>query len=415
MFYLLLLRGVALVAATGLVVQVSAPAPAPLGAAAPPGVAQEGAGASGRGQRPAPRPSAQGEDPPLLASDGKPALPGRVPEDATEPARAAWEALTEKLTVPRPAPPEGSAFSYEIKANGRFRDEETGSQDARARLSYLDVAKGYVSLQILDDEDRVISTQMRGPDPARPQLERRLEYWYKKERGEGTTDGWLNQSGGDFSSDREEVDRWAVGAYDIARILTPRSMRLTSLRTLALAEEYDPATRFLKLAGDPGILFPDVDVLGVQGGGAQSIASLAEGLTWLEVRTPDFRLFEDGLTEEQKRALRASPKRVVIGIRPAGPGESLADGRPALVIVSPTATGPLHAPGSLLMQCTEWFAQQARPEVILPGRLYAYEAVPSPTSPTGVAFDGQTTVDLFLVEGCRIGAGLTPQSFIPEE
>lgn len=416
MFYLLLLRGIAIAAATSLLAtpdRPEAPRPGAEGPRHASSLAAADAPAQ-EGERPARRPAAEeDEDPPLLASDGEPALPGRVPADTPEATKEAWQSLASTLTVPRPEAPDGAQLSFQIAAAVRHRDEESGTKDFRARVSYLDSPVAYVELETLDDEGRTISVEMRGPDPARPQLARRVEYWYRKDRGEGTTDGWVNLSGSDFKSSRDKVDRAAVASFNIARILTPHSMRLTSLETLAPAEEYDPEQRFLRLGDDPGVRFPDVDILGVQGGAAQKVAELAKGLRWIEVRTPDFRLFEDGLTNRQREALRAQVKRVAIGVAPEASGESLDASRPLLVIVSPSATGPLQVPGSLLIQCTEWFRQDAAPEVILPGRFYAYETVESPTSPTGLAFSGTTTADLFLLEGCKIGAGLTPASFMP--
>jgi len=410
MFYPLLIRGVALAAATGPIAVPPAPGPQPLGAPMPAAAAQEGAGA-----RPTPERDAQDEDPPLLASDGKPALPGRIPSDTPEATREAWTELVDTLTIARPEPASEAPFSFEIAAAVRHRDEETGSQDFLGRVAYYDGPVGYVSLTTLDDDGRVVSVEMRGPDPDRPQLTRRLEYWFRKDRGEGATDGWISLAGADFTSSRDKIDEIAVASFDIARILTPPTMRLTSLRRLR-ADGYDPASRVLALGDDPGVVFPDVDVLGVQAGGAQKIAELAAGLTWYEVRTPDFRLFEKGLSRAQRQRLRQQVKRVVVGVAPRAEGEGAPPGagRPQLVLVSPRAEGPLQAPGALLMQCTEWFAQQADPAVVLPGRFYAYETVEDAASPTGFAFAGRTTADLFLLEGCKVGADLTPQSFVPE-
>ena len=91
-----------------------------------------------------------------------------------------------------------------------------------------------------------------------------------------------------------------------------------------------------------------------------------------------------------------------------------------LILVSPNGDRSLQGPGSVLMQCTEWFSEDdyggvpegGTPRPRLPGRFYAYETVESAASPTGIAFSSTSTADLYLKDGSTLDAKLTTADFV---
>ncbi|MEL6431781.1 MAG: hypothetical protein AAFU73_13980 [Planctomycetota bacterium] len=345
----------------------------------------------------------------LVASDGAPAALGRIPADTPAEDAERWRKMVAALT--RAVPP-AEKRSFELEVDVRVRDER-GSNDFKARFGYLEEGEGFVRMTVLEEDGGVRQIQMRGPDPKR---KGRLAYWFRRDRGDGKTDGWIRQSGTEAQSDRDAMDRFASASYDIARVMDPNSMRIVRVRSLTPAADYNPAVGFLKLGGDRGVQLPDVDVYGKRGGRAERVAQLAARLHWIELGTPDFRIFETGLDRSTRRELRKRVKRVVFGLDPSSDRPD----HPVLILVSPYGDGSLQGPGSVLMQCTEWFSEDdyegvregGTPRPRLPGRFYAYETVENPTSPTGMGFSSTSTADLYLKDGSTLDAKLTPADFV---
>lgn len=347
----------------------------------------------------------------LLASDGKEAKPGRLPGGVTEDAVKLWRGLEGALGGAAAPPPgkEDAPRSFELLLDVRLK-RDSGTNDFRARFAYLDAGPGLVKGTLYKPrKDEVLSIQMRG---LKDEASGRLGYWYRKVSGGGTTDGFVELRGSDFRTDREEVDQWAAASYDIARLIEPTSMRIVDLTALQPSGETRFDAGFIQLGDDPGFMLPRVDVLGVVDGKSQSLGELARNLVWLQLSTPDFRLFSTGTTRAQREAQRKAVKRVVFGLHK----DTL---RPNLVIVAPSREGPLQAPGSVLVQCTEWFKDRAGAPAggeapMLPGRFFAYEVLRNMRS-GALLFSDSASADLFLLDGSRLHADLKPEDFLPPE
>ncbi|MEM1449123.1 MAG: hypothetical protein AAGI22_08410 [Planctomycetota bacterium] len=315
---------------------------------------------------------AKPKDPAPLASDGQPASAGRVPDGTPADAAELWRKVTSSLSVDGatdgPVATEAPrAFELEFEVRDR---SETGARNFVARFAYLDVGPGLVRGTVLDDKRAERSSQMRGFDQGKS-----LHYWYRKLKGNGATDGWIRLSGRDNKEGRDEIDSWAAISFDIARLTRPQSFRIVSLlerRRVDVPEDGDGETKTetrkgaqptpLLLEGDPGLWIPGTDVQGVRGGRDTSLAELCEGLRWLELTTPDFRLFRDVRPSSGDDG--PPVVRLVFGIDPE-------TWRPQVVLVSPNRTGPLLMPGTVLVQCTDWFEHGKEGDRSwLPGRFF---------------------------------------------
>ncbi|MEM9800854.1 MAG: hypothetical protein AAGA20_11055 [Planctomycetota bacterium] len=339
---------------------------------------------------------------PILASDGQPAAAGRVPDGTPEPARLLWAKVVESLSIKESSVATTAApRAFELVFDGRARGT-TGMNEFRARFAYLDEGPGLVKGVFLDDSGREVSTQMRGlsSDGLR-------EYWYRKVRGESVTEGWIRLVGKDFSGDRAEIDEYAAIAYDVARLTRPNSLRIVELSELGVRGDETAPPGTLAFEGDPGVRLPNVDIEGVRDGRRTSLAELCAGLRWLEVHTPDFRDFRRHEGSTRKKAPTTSIVRLVIGVEET-------TGRPQVVLVSPQRDGPIEAPGSVLVQCTDWFLHPkdgpASKQSWLPGRFFAYETVEAEFR--RVRFSDVAAADLYLVDGTMV-AELTRNDFIP--
>ncbi|MEM8709762.1 MAG: hypothetical protein AAGG01_02320, partial [Planctomycetota bacterium] len=238
------------------------------------------------------------------------------------------------------------------------------------------------------------------------------EYWFRKLTGDAATD-WILQTRRDHREAREDLDNYAAISYDIARIIDPTTFRIVDLRLRKRRADSDRlALGVLDLERDPGIRLPDTDLHGKVGGREIKVSQLAEKLMWLELATPDFK--EIGDAKSRRRAERDGPrvKRLVFGLDPETK-------RPQLIIVAPTRTDdPLLVPGSLLVQCTEWFqaAPEGKPKSWIPGRFFTYEVVREESeAATGLRyrFGNTASADLYMHENCDMNANLKREDFVP--
>ena len=83
--------------------------------------------------------------PPILASDGEPAVPGRIPSDVTPKALERWKELLQSTRVqgsaPRPIQSFSMGFDIRVRKQG-----EAGypTKEERATFDYQDEGGGYV-------------------------------------------------------------------------------------------------------------------------------------------------------------------------------------------------------------------------------------------------------------------------------
>lgn len=354
--------------------------------------------------RVAPGPAQTADGP--MAMDGKPATAGRVPEGTPKDALDLWNGMIAAvgLSDRASAPSNNDPSAFDLHFNMKRRVDGEGTQEADVRLRYLEIGPGLVSGAILEKSGDIKSVQMRGLGRGD-----RLSYWFRKFSGQAKTDGWISYAGRDYKEAREEVDSYATISFDIARLTEPESCRIVSLKRRAKAPESDLGRGWLQLVGDPGLQLPPNDLEGKREPRGKTLAQLANELVWLELTTPDFRLWPKGMSFKERRASEASVKRVVFGL-------DAKSNQPRLVIVAPNRTEALQAPGTVLVQTTGWF--QHGPEgarATLPGRFVAYQSVENPAAARGASFDPTAVADLYMLDGGSLKAALAPGDFSPED
>ncbi|QDV06897.1 hypothetical protein Poly30_24140 [Planctomycetes bacterium Poly30] len=343
----------------------------------------------------------------VMAVDSRPAEAGRIPEGTSQEAADLWDRLLASIAVPQgpdaanPSGPRG----FELVFDGRIRSEETGTNDYTAKFAYLELGPGLVRATMLDAKGKEKSKQMRGLGPGDG-----LEYWFKKLTGSTATD-WIELVGRDGRDSRNETDRWANISYDIARLTDPKSFRIVELRLRAVKDGSDRiGMGILDFENDPGLLLPDTDITGKVGGRERKVADLARTLVWLELATPDFK----DLGEKKRDSEGPTVRRLVFGMDP----ETF---RPQLVIVAPHRSDmPLQVPGTLLVQCTEWFqtGPEGKPKAWIPGRFFSYETdrtAPETEAATGLRlrFTNTASADLYLKDTSDMNAQLRREDFLP--
>ncbi|MGB0332543.1 MAG: hypothetical protein ACPGPE_12090, partial [Planctomycetota bacterium] len=88
---------------------------------------------------------------PAMASDGKPAAPGRVPSDTPEGAQALWSQLAGSLSVDDGTPAADAPRAFELEFDVRSR-QASGTRNFSARFHYLDEGPGLVRGVVLDEQ-----------------------------------------------------------------------------------------------------------------------------------------------------------------------------------------------------------------------------------------------------------------------
>jgi len=176
---------------------------------------------------------------PLLASDGQPVTPGRIPSDTTKAAKDRWEKVLAATRVPGlpAAPIEGFDMQFEVQANGN-------EFDAHYRFK---AKEGYLYFRT----PRSKRVMLRGP---------KGDYLIDEGVAE-KLGGRGNQVG------PKQLDEWTSIARNFIALTNPKAMRIVSLKTLA------------------GMTLPMPEL-------RDDLTQLAKHLTWLEVRSPDFRLYD---------------------------------------------------------------------------------------------------------------------------
>lgn len=203
---------------------------------------------------------------PLKASDGKEATPGRVPSDAGPAATALWNEMLKATKASETTQP---IRSFSMGFDVRMRDigeANFPTKDIKAIFDYLDLGKGYVR-GTYSQSGRMM---MRGPNGD----------WSVTEKG-----GPVALRGREDATSRAELDRLIAICRNFVALTRPSEIRLVELRALKLAkanpdvtEPLDARTlefdrgRFLRMPND-------------------KLDAPARKLRWLEVASPDFRLY----------------------------------------------------------------------------------------------------------------------------
>ena len=194
-----------------------------------------------------------------LASDGEPATPGRIPEDATPEAVELWRRLTEATRGSQRVPLTGLDISIELhlRSPGKFNEVD-------AVFQFLSHPRGPFLKASFEREDRI---SLRGP---------RGDFLIES----GQPEPMLGES---FLEDRRNLDQWSSIAGNFLTLAQPEQVRLLELKAHKVQPEAgqdgEPSSRVLAFTTTDDLLLPDV-----------GLAQQARKLEWLEIRSPDFAL-----------------------------------------------------------------------------------------------------------------------------
>lgn len=262
-----------------------------------------------------------------LASDGEPAAAGRIPNGTSDAARARYGKLAGRLTA------KDEVRSFSLRFDLEARTDSGAPQEARrTEFRYLDEGPGWVYGAFLNPDGSVKQCQMRGPrdeNGARG-------YWQVLKDG---TEVDL-RGGDDFSESRAELDGWAALCHDLLLLQQPTRLRLVRLeaRTARLAGDKGIEARALVFGEGDVVVLPDTDVTPT--GRTQKLAERAVTLEWLEVVTPDIRLWRDGAGVEAQR-------RVLLGIDPS-------TGVPEFAVLTQRVEGRIVDADATLLHLADW-------------------------------------------------------------
>lgn len=289
----------------------------------------------------------------LLASDGKPLAPGRIPDDTTPEARAAWEKLFGATLGAAGARKPVTAFALDIDVI--LAQGAKGPNQAAGQYEYL--APGFVRVRFKDSKKE----SFRGPAG---------DWLVDPERHEVLPIERTSQN----EQDVKLLDDSVAIARNFIALTDPRSLRIArlALRTMP-----------------PPVV-------------ARESAARAKELIWIGVESPDFRL-----TRAPTAGARPALYRIELGLDPA---TSL----PAQALVTEgTAAAPL-SPTTQFLVLNEWIEadgtkvpKQVRTFEIDPRTLAAGAA-----DPLKFAFQRDPASDVWITNA-RMNPPLTADSFRP--
>jgi hypothetical protein len=182
--------------------------------------------------------------PPIHGANPAPASslqPGVLPDAATPEARAAWDAVCKASLGPDAA--RAPVRAFELALDVRSRNASGGTNDLVAEFRFLE--PGYIRVKTVAGKREV----GRGPEG---------DWLFDGSRNEKVVFG-VDRA---YAEDRRQLDEWSAVARLFVSLTDPRSLRLAGLDVLKGAPPGIPA-RTQKRAGE---------------------------LSWIRVRSPDFRL-----------------------------------------------------------------------------------------------------------------------------
>lgn len=204
---------------------------------------------------------------PLVASDGKQAAPGRIPGDTSKEAQKRWQKLVQGSRVEdvQTTPIRSFSMGFDLRLR-TIGVEHSPSKDARAIFDYLDEKSGYVRGTYLDSGRGML----RGPEG---------DWSLDSKTGPVKLDGREDQVS------RDELDRLLAISRNFVSLARPEGVRLVELREL----NPEPIGASLRTPLDRRTLeFGDGRFLRLP---KNSMVQDALQLTWIEVASPDFRLY----------------------------------------------------------------------------------------------------------------------------
>ncbi|MBV20731.1 MAG: hypothetical protein CMJ61_01020 [Planctomycetaceae bacterium] len=306
----------------------------------------------------------ESQDPPaLVAVDGKPIAPGRIPEGTRPEAQVLWHKLTSGDRKPAIHSFDLS-FEAQIRQPGKFNE-------IQATIRFLQHPRGPFLDASFAREDR---RSVRGP---------RGDFLVE----EGDAQPMV---GLDFEEDRRSLDRWCALSSHFITLSQPERIRLISLDQRALsAEQPEPLSvnqHVVRFEGTDPLVLPSAQ-----------LAQQARGLEWLDLQSPDFRLYETRLARA-----KGNVQRALLGLDPA-------TGEVRMAMLSEAVRGAIVLESALLILVPRY--QDFDGKTRVPAQLEVREVDPR-TSPW--TFEARSGTTIYLKSDGRLNPpDLSPAAFIP--
>ena len=286
---------------------------------------------------------------PILAVDGQPVAPGRLPAGTSDQAKQWWNALLGANKSKDREGPIAPIKSFDMSFNARVR-QKNASNDLDVRFLFLEEGRGYLKA-IMTQSNR---QSMRGPDG---------DWLFDKNQ-------WTAIGGREDRESVRELDRWVAISRNFIALTQAKGIRLVELRALqAVPNEANPLR--LDFPAGPERL-PTAVVLP-----SKKQLERAQGLRWLEVTSPDFGLYDTG-REAAPRTARIF--RGTLGLNAAG--------EVILAQFEELHQGRALPQGALFVEVKEWVPRPSG--YVLPRQMWAFRQV------APMRFEANASTDLFL-------------------
>lgn len=299
---------------------------------------------------------------PLLASDGEPVAPGRIPEGTSTVALERWTRTLRGLGLGQDSGrPRITDFDLAVDVVHR---RPGSSNESEAGLRYLEGRGGPFLRVYLERKDLVV---LRGPT------------------GDWLVDGdeVKDLAGRDGAEDRALLDEYAGLCRNFLSLTRPDQVRIVRIEEREVVPRAREPELALTFQGDElPVVFPQA-----------RIAEEARGLHWLLVESPDFQIVGSPEDDGAERAL--------FGLDPGTDEVRLA-------ILGPPGDGPLVGPGSVLVLLGRYRDLDGGWRV--PRSL---SIRPVDRTSAGRGFARLEAVELWLKNASRLNTGLGPRAFLP--
>jgi hypothetical protein len=307
------------------------------------------------------------QDPPgLLAVDGQPVAPGRIPDGTRPEALALWN----KFTNADPDSERPPIFSFDllfeviVRQGGKYNE-------IQANIRFLQHPRGPFLEASFEREDR---RSVRGPTG---------DFLVEKGHAEPMV-------GLDFEQDRRDLDRWCALSTQFITLSQPERMRLISLERRSLSKK-QPQPLAVNLHP---VSFEGIDALMLP---SAQLARQARALEWLDLKSPDFRLYRSHPPRTEGNVPRA-----LLGLDPA-------TWEVRMAVLSEEVRGAIVLESALLVLVP--YYQNLGEATRVPAQLEVREVDPT-TSPW--TFGQRSGTTLYLKSGGKLNPpDISPATFVP--
>ena len=301
------------------------------------------------------------------ATDGQPATPGRIPEGTSQAALKLWNSMLSASHMQKALGPTAPVTSFDLTFGAELRSKPgTPSKDETVNFRFLDQDRGFLSAEFLRSRRKTV----RGP------------------KGDYLLDGkeWVSMQGREDIESRRELDRWVAIARNFVALTQPAGVRLIELRELSpVAVDLGPQVE--QKLDKQGIPLPVKAMHRIEFGAGRFLSlptektlAAANGLHWLEVTSPDFRLFDSGA---RGTTGAASAYRAILGLEK--------NGRVRIAQFHDDNGGAVNLQGALFVEILRW--QELDSGYVLPKELNTFRSDPTRAHQT---FEVQPTLSLTL-------------------